>query len=175
MKVDPSLIHRLFYPQVPLVMAAQHGGRVSAMPVVSYLSVSEEPPMVGVACKPGGFTCKLALKARAFSLSVLDRGHAGALSGLATLSGAQVEDKLSEVGLPHVPGTRAKVPVPKDALAALECRLKSSQKHGDHLLLVARVEAAYSSAAFTDSWDYARYRPILYTGWKEGITLYRGP
>ena len=175
MKVDPSLIHRLFYPQIPLVMAAQHGGRVSAMPVVSYLSVSDDPPMVGVACTPRGFTCKLALKARAFSLSILDREHAGAVSGLATVSGAQVKDKLSEVGLPHAPGTRAKVPVPKDALAALECRLKSSETHGDHLLLVAMVEVAYASAAFTDSWDYAKYRPIFYTGWKEGITTYRGP
>lgn len=175
MKVDPSLIHRLFYPQVPLVMAAQHGGRVSAMPVVSYLSVSDKPPMVGVGCIPKGFTCKLALKASAFSLSVLDRSRADALSKLATLSGAKVKDKLSEVGLAHTTGKKAKAPVLEDALGTIECSLKSSLRLGDHLLLVGRVEAAYAADAFTDFWDFDRYTPMLYTGWKGGLSLYREP
>lgn len=175
MKVDRSLVHRLFYPQVPLVMAAEHGGRVSAMPVVSYLSVSEKPPMVGVACAPKSFTCKLALRARAFSLSVLDRRNAGAMSGLATSSGAGVKDKLSEVGLAHRRGKKARVPVLRDAVATVECALRSSRKVGDHLILMGRVESAYASEAFTDAWDYAKYAPILYTGWREGLTLFPGP
>ena len=174
MKVDPSLLHRLFYPPGPLVMAAQHGSRVSAMPVVSYLSVSEKPPMVGVACLPKGFTCRLALKARAFSLSVLDRSRTDAMARLATVSGAKVEDKLSDAGLAHGPGTKARVPVPRDALATIECSLKSSRRAGDHLILLGTVEAAYASDAFTDAWDYRIYRPILYTGWKEGLTLFPG-
>lgn len=173
MKVDPSLIHRLFYPQVPLVMAAQYRGRVSAMPVVSYLSVSEEPPLVGVACVPKGFTCGLALKSRSFSLSVLDRSHADAVSRLAALSGATVKDKLTRVGLTHSPGTKARVPVLRDAAATVECSLESSRRAGDHLMLIGRVEAAYASEAFTDSWDYARYEPMLYTGWEGGLTLFR--
>ncbi|MDG6954550.1 MAG: flavin reductase family protein [Nitrososphaerota archaeon] len=174
MKVDPSLIHRLFYPQVPLVMAARHGGRVSAMPVVSYLVASENPPMVGVACAPKGFTCRLALKAGSFSLSVLDRSRRDAVSRLATTSGAEVEDKLSEVGLKYEAGKRVNAPVLRDALATLECTLKSSKRAGDHLLLLGSVESASASDAFTDRWDYARYRPILYTGWTEGLTLFPG-
>ena len=175
MEVDPSLIHRLFYPQVPLVMAARFGGRVSAMPVVSYLSASDRPPTVGVACKPEGFTCKLALRARSFSLSVLDRAQAEAMGRLASVSGAKVKDKLSEVGLAHRPGEKLRVPVPEAAVAAIECRLKSSTRVGDHLVLFGRVEAAHASESFKESWDFARYRPILYTGWQEGLTLYRGP
>lgn len=175
MKVDPSLVHRLFYPQVPLVMAARFGSRVSAMPVASYLSVSERPPMVGVACTPVGFTCKLAMRARSFSLSVLDRSHADAMAKLATVSGAKVKDKLSEVGLAHGPGSRAKVPVLRDAVATIECTLRSSRRAGDHLILIGKVEAAYASDAFSDSWDYSRYRPILYTGWKGGLSMYGEP
>lgn len=175
MEVDPSLVHRLFYPQVPLVMAAQLGRRVSAMPVVSYLSASDSPPLVGVACRPDGFTCGLALKAKAFSLSVLGREHAGEMSALATSSGAKAEDKLSEAGLPHSTGRVLKVPVLDDALATLECKLSSSIKSGDHKILVGRVVAARSTGAFADFWDYRRYRPMLYAGWKEGLTLYPGP
>jgi flavin reductase (DIM6/NTAB) family NADH-FMN oxidoreductase RutF len=156
-------------------MAAQSGGRVSAMPVVSYLSVSDKPPMVGVACMPRGFTCKLALGARAFSLSVLDKAHAGAMAKLATVSGAKVKDKLAEVGLAQVQGTKAGAPVLKDAVATVECTLRSSLKMGDHLLLIGRVVAAHASDAFSDSWDYAKYSPILYAGWKGGLSLYSTP
>jgi flavin reductase (DIM6/NTAB) family NADH-FMN oxidoreductase RutF len=174
-EVDPSLIHRLLYPQVPLVLAAQYEGRVSAMPVVSYLSTSDSPPLIGVACKPEGFTCKLALKARCFSLSVLDKSLAGKMSKLATVSGAKVKDKLSEVGLSHSPGRGPKVPVLKDALATLECRLSSTLRTGDHLILIGLVKAAYASDAFTDSWDYKKYDPMLYAGWSDGLSLYSGP
>ncbi|MDE1858245.1 MAG: flavin reductase family protein [Thaumarchaeota archaeon] len=175
MRVDSSLIHRLFYPQVPLVMAAQHRGRVSAMPVVSYLSVSEKPPMVGVGCMPTGFTCTLALKARAFSLSVLDRSQSDAMAKLASASGAKIKDKLSEAGLPHSIGRRWKVPVLKDALATIECRLAATPRFGDHLVLVGEVVAARASDAFSNSWDFNRYRPMLYTGWRDGLTFYGSP
>jgi flavin reductase (DIM6/NTAB) family NADH-FMN oxidoreductase RutF len=172
LKVDPSLIHRLFYPQVPAILSAQYARRVSAMPVVSYTSVSDSPPLVAVACNPASFTCKLVLKASAFSLSVLDKSHAESISRLATTSGSAVQDKLADAGLSHKRGVRLPVPVIDSADATLECALNSKKKHGDHVLLVGRVEAAYASEGFTDFWDFRKYRPLLYTGWKEGLTTY---
>ena len=174
MKVEPSLIHRLFYPQVPLVLSAQLRGRVSAMPVVSYASISDTPPMVAVSCNPAGFTCKLIQKTRSFSLSVIDGSHADSIARLATVSGSQVKDKLADAGLVHSRGTKLNVPVLEAALATLECRLKSKTKQGDHLLLVGQVEAARAEDAFTDFWDYSKYKPLLYTGWREGLTTYPG-
>ena len=174
MKVDPSLIHRLFYPQVPLVMSARAGKRVSAMPVVSYASVSESPPLVAVACNPEGFTCKLALRSKAFSLCVLDRDHEGAISRLATVHGTQVKDKLADAGLKYTKGEKLDVPILEDAVASMECSLKSKRVHGDHLLLVGQVKAARSADSFTDFWDFKSYRPLLYTGWRGGLTTYPG-
>ena len=142
------------------------------MPVVSYASISDSPPMVAVACNPGGFTCKLALKARSFSLSLLDRTRLDALGRLATVSGAKVKDKRAEVGLEHSGGTGSEVPVIGGAQATLECELKSRKKTGDHFLLIAQVRAARSSDAFRAFWDYDLYRPILYTGWRGGMTTY---
>ncbi len=174
MNVEPSLIHRLFYPQVPAVMSAMHRGRISAMPVVSYAAVSDVPPLVAVSCNPDGYTCKLALRAASFSISILDRDHAGAIARLATVHGGDVRDKLADAGLRHRVGARVRVPLLDDAVASLECSLKSKKKHGDHLLLVGQVRAAYSSDAFTDFWDFSKYRPLLYTGWREGLTTYPG-
>ncbi len=175
MKVDPSLIHRLFYPQVPLVMSAQSARRVSAMPVVSYASISELPPLVAVACNPRGFTCKLALKSRAFSLSVLARPQVKALSILATVSGAKVQDKLAEAGLKHHAGKSLPVPVLEGAAATLECEVETTKEFGDHVMLIGSVRNAHASHAFKDFWDFGQYRPILYTGWQDGLTTYDEP
>ncbi len=154
------------------MIAAKAGARASAMPVVSYLSVSEKPPIVAVACAPRGFTCKLARRARCFSLSVLGREESSTVSKLATTSGAAVKDKLAMAGLAYSDGTKLDVPVLDAALATLECRLLSAVRLGDHVLLVARVETAYARDAFREFWDYGKYRPILYAGWQGGLSQY---
>jgi flavin reductase (DIM6/NTAB) family NADH-FMN oxidoreductase RutF len=174
LKVEPSLIHRLFYPQVPAILSAMAGKRVSAMPVVSYTSVSDSPPMVAVSSLPSHYTCKLALDAGCFSLCILDRDHAGAIARLASASGAKVEDKLADAGLVYSRGERLKVPIIKGSAATLECSLAAKRRFGDHVLLVGEVKAAWASGAFDGFWDFARYRPLLYTGWREGLTTLPG-
>ena len=175
MKVDPSLLHRLFYPQIPAVLAARYRGRVSAMPVVSYASVSNTPPLVAVACNPESYTCKLALQARTFSMSLLGRDETSKLDKLASTHGGDLKDKLASAGLAHRKGVKLSVPAIVGAWATLECSLSSKHKLGDHLLLVGLVRAAYASDAFSDFWDFRRYKPILYTGWKDGMTVFQGP
>jgi len=170
MKVDSALIHRLFYPQVPAILSAMAGKRVSAMPVVSYTSVSDSPPMVAVSSAPSHYTCKLVLEAGSFSLCILDRDQAGAVARLASVSGSEVLDKLSDAGLNYSRGEKLKVPVIQGSAATLECRLKAKLRFGDHLLLVGEVRAARASGAFDGFWDFAMYRPLLYTGWREGLT-----
>ena len=155
-------------------MSAMHGGRVSAMPVVSYCSVSEVPPLVAVSCNPEGFTCKLAIRAGSFSLCILDSGHAESITRLATVHGTAVKDKLADAGLKYSIGTKLKVPLLDEAAASLECALKSKKKLGDHLLLVGQVRGAHSTRSFTDFWDFHKYRPLLYTGWRGGLTTYAG-
>jgi flavin reductase (DIM6/NTAB) family NADH-FMN oxidoreductase RutF len=174
LKVDPSLIHRLFYPQVPVVLSAMAGKRVSAMPVVSYASVSDAPPMIAVSSVPSHYTCKLALEAGCFSLCILDREHAGAIARLASVSGSKVEDKLADAGLKHTRGEKLKVPVIQGASATLECSLAAKRKFGDHMLLVGEVRSARATEAFDGFWDFARYRPLLYTGWRGGLTTLSG-
>ncbi len=175
MKVDPSLLHRLFYPQVPAVLSAQYRGRVSAMPVVSYCSVSTSPPLVAVACNPESFTCKLALKAKSFSLSLLGRDETSKIDRLATTHGGDLKDKLTSAGLTHRRGTKLNVPAIVGAWATVECSLQSKPKAGDHLILIGLVRAAYAADAFSAFWDFRRYKPILYTGWKDGMTTFQGP
>jgi flavin reductase (DIM6/NTAB) family NADH-FMN oxidoreductase RutF len=175
LEVDFKLIHRLFYPQVPAVLSTSHRGRTSAMPVVSYASISDSPPLVAIACNPDAFTCKLALKSRAFSLSMVPNSELKGVERLAKVRGSSVKDKLLAVGLPHHKGAKLPVPILEKAEATLECKLQRIVKTGDHLLLIGRVVAAYATASFSDFWDFSRYSPILYTGWKDGMTTYPEP
>jgi len=174
LKVHPSKIHRLFYPQVPAVLSTISGGRVSAMPVVSYAAVSTSPPLVIVACDPRSFTLQLALDSRAFSLSILGKSKVKAVEKLAVESGRRVRDKLYACGLAHSRGAELDIPVLRNAEATLECEVRSGRRLGDHVLLVGVVRACRASKKFKGSWNFERYRPILYTGWKAGLTTYEG-
>lgn len=142
------------------------------MPVVSYASVSASPPLLVVACDPAAFTLRLALASKAFSLSLLDRRQVPAMERLAATSGRNVTDKLSDAGLSHTTGVELDVPVIRGAEATLECQLHSKRRLGDHVLLVGLVKACYASGKFGDFWDFKAYRPILYTGWRAGMTTY---
>jgi flavin reductase (DIM6/NTAB) family NADH-FMN oxidoreductase RutF len=174
LKVEFSKMHRLFYPQVPLVLCACVEDRVSAMPVVSYAAVSESPPMMAVSCNPNAFTFKLAARARAFSLCLLDSSRLGAMEKLATISGAKVKDKLREAALGYHLDSRMKAPVIDGSVAVIGCVLHSTRKVGDHALLIGSVRDCTARGDFSDFWSYKKYRPILYTGWRDGLSTYKG-
>lgn len=170
--VDPSVVHRLFYPGVPALLCSSSARDVSAMPVVSYASVSAEPPLVGIACAPRSFTLKLAVASGEFTLCFLDKSRADALTFLATHSGRAFPDKLAAAGLPHRRGSKVGAPVVSDSAAVVECSVSSHRRLGDHILLVGRVEAASASGDFHGYWRFRRYAPILYTGWQGRFSTY---
>ena len=172
MKVNPAKMHRLFYPQVPAVLSTESGEHVSAMPVISYVTVSTSPPLVAVSCDPHSYTLELALESKLFSLCILGRNKAKAVERLALTSGRRVSDKLAECGLPHSKGVKLSVPVLRGAEATLECQVRSGRSLGDHVLLVGLVRACYASKKFDGFWNFEKYRPILYTGWRHGLTTY---
>jgi len=172
-KVSPSLAHRLFYPGVAAVLGAQWGKTVAAMPVVSYAALSEKPPLFGVSCAKDSFTLRTSMAARAFSISLLDDEHVGAVSKLASRKGREGADKMDEAGLKHRRGTKLGAPIVVGSVAALECALLRTLRMGDHVLLVGRIESAVANDDFREYWRFASYHPILYAGWDQGVELYR--
>jgi flavin reductase (DIM6/NTAB) family NADH-FMN oxidoreductase RutF len=172
-KVRPALAHRLFYPGVAAVLAARSGDTVAAMPVVSYSALSEKPPLFGVSCARDSFTLRTSIKAGEFSISLLGDEYVGALSELASRKGRVGADKLHGAGLIHTKGAKLGAPIILGSAASVECKLLRTLGMGDHVLLVGRIESATANDDFRDYWRFASYRPILYTGWKRGMMLYR--
>jgi len=173
--VEPSKVYRLFYPQVPAILGCNDGDSVYAMPVVSVISISNEPPLVGVASSPIHATYKAITEAKRFSLCWLDSSLAGAVESLGTRP-PTTSDKLQSAGLKHFRGRVLDVPIIEGAVAWLECSLYARQSLGDHELLVGKVQDAQATDDFNGYWKFEAYDPILYAGTVGGsFSLYRKP
>jgi flavin reductase (DIM6/NTAB) family NADH-FMN oxidoreductase RutF len=162
--VDPSKIHRLFYPQVPVLITAEFEGRVAGMPAIWCMPLSFTPPLVGVAISPEHETHKIITGARAFTLNWMNFSFARQVGELGETSAKEQVNKLSSVGFETVRGPKTMQPLIREASACLECRLSEKHIIGTHELLVGEVVSASANADFADYWDFSKYNPLLYAG-----------
>lgn len=165
--VDASEVYRLLYPAVPVIVSCSDGEAVYAMSVVSIMSLSNDPPLVGVSSSPSHSTHRAIVKAGRFSVAWVGAQLWGALEFLGTTPHTET-DKLRSAGLRHRRGKRLDVPVVEGAAAVLECSLHSRHATGDHELLVGRVEAGEAIEDFQGYWRFEAYHPVLYAGMQGG-------
>jgi flavin reductase (DIM6/NTAB) family NADH-FMN oxidoreductase RutF len=162
--VEPAKIHRLFYPQVPVVLTAEFQGHIGGMPAIWCMPLSFNPPLVGVAIAPEHATYEMLIGAQAFAINWLNFSFAKQVGELGEESAKGVRDKLSTVGLSFVKGSLTGQPMIRDAEGVLECRLHERHRIGTHELIVGEVVAASATENFTEYWDFSKYKPILYAG-----------
>ena len=165
--VDTSKVYRLLYPAVPAILGCSDRSLVYAMPVVSMVSLSNSPPLIGVASSPEHSTHQAIARMRCFSLCWVDASMVRALEVLGTTAHRTV-DKLQAAGLKHQRGRTLDVPIVEGAAASLECSLYARQTLGDHELLVGKVQDARAADDFHEYWRFGEYRPVLYAGIQEG-------
>ena len=165
--VDPSKIYRLLYPAVPAIISCSDRGLIYAMPVVSMIALSNDPPLIGVSSSPKHSTHEAIASVRCFSLSWVDASLVRSLEILGT-TGHGTVDKLQSAGLKHTRGRSLDVPIVEGAVAWLECSLYARQSLGDHELLVGKVLEARASDDFQEYWKFRDYSPILYAGIQGG-------
>jgi flavin reductase (DIM6/NTAB) family NADH-FMN oxidoreductase RutF len=171
--VDPSKVYRLLYPAVPAILSCNDRGLVYAMPVVSIISLSNNPPLVGVASSPQHSTHQAIASVKSFSLCWVDASLVRSLEVLGTTPRVGA-DKLQSAGLKHARGRVLDVPIVEGAVAAVECSLYARQALGDHELLVGKVQDARASEDFQEYWRFQSYNPVLYAGIQEGaLKTYR--
>lgn len=165
--VHASKVYRLLYPAVPAIVSCSDGEMVYAMPVVSIMSLSNTPPLIGVSSSPQHSTHQAIVRAGRFSVSWVNESLSGALEVLGTTS-HKAPDKLRSAGLEHRRGRTLDVPVIEGAAAELECSLEARQATGDHELLVGRVRDARAIDDFHGYWRFRTYKPVLYAGIQRG-------
>lgn len=162
--VDLARVYRLLYPTVPAIVAATNAGRTSAMPVVSIISLSNDPSLIGISSSPSHATLQAILRAKRFSVSWLGREYKSAVESLGTSSGWEVTDKLTASGLHYRLRGSPSVPLIAESSAYTVCRVHDVRTYGDHELVVGEVVEAKAEPDFDEYWSFRRYSPILYSG-----------
>ncbi|GAA5058786.1 flavin reductase (DIM6/NTAB) family NADH-FMN oxidoreductase RutF [Thermocatellispora tengchongensis] len=130
--VDSALLRevmRRFATGVAIVATLDRGTPYAAS-VNSLTSVSLEPPLILVCLKIGSHTCAAIQRAGRFSVSVLAEQHEEHSRRFAGSQPA-VDDPAFE----PVDG----LPVIRDALAGMICEVESTQRKGDHVIVIGQV------------------------------------
>ena len=119
------------------VVTVDAGGRTAGLTVDSLVSLSLEPPLVGVALRRHAALHELVREAGAFAVSILASGQehlaqhfARGVPPIGLWTG--IETRTGELGAPLMEG----------ALGWIECRLASEHPAGDHTFFVGDVVSA---------------------------------
>ena len=134
------------------------------MPAVSFISVSDNPPLVALSIQRKSRTCLVIRSSRGFSANWLSYNliHKEYVLDLAKPS--KSSNKLDERAIPYT--LRSKTPVLDKAEAFMICRVIRVISCSDHFLFLARVKSARASKDFllNKYWAYKKYKPMLYIG-----------
>jgi flavin reductase (DIM6/NTAB) family NADH-FMN oxidoreductase RutF len=124
------------------VVTFRDGERVRGITVSAFLSLSLDPPLVGISIDEGARAHPLALRAERFGVSILAEGQQGVSDCFA--GRVDVDDDPFE----HL-GSDAVI---RGALAKLSCRVVQRVATGDHTLVVGEIEAL----------EYDEAQPLVY-------------
>lgn len=147
------------FPTGVAVLTVQVDGERLGLTVGSVVSLSLDPPLVGVSVARQAAMHELLRRARSFGLSLL----AADQTGLAQHFARGVPPIAMWTGIELRP-TQADVPLLADALGWLECEVQSTVAAGDHTFFIGKVTAAEKGrssmgALVYRSQRYERLRP----------------
>mgnify|MGYP001323078594 CR=1 FL=1 len=112
------------------VVTTELDGEVSGMTVNAFMSVSLEPKLVVVSIDKKAETLKLLQKAKKYAVSILNNDQAE----YSKIFAGQIKNK-DDVTFNKLNG----LPVLKDALVTLTCRVVNEYEAGDHVLFIGEV------------------------------------
>jgi flavin reductase (DIM6/NTAB) family NADH-FMN oxidoreductase RutF len=124
-----------FYPQGVSVLSVEHDGESMGVTISSLLSISLEPPLVGVSIGKEASCYELVRRAGAFGISILGAEHGAVAQRFA----AGRPPLVHWAGLETRRGAADVAPLLVDARGWLEARVRDAHDAGDHTLYVADV------------------------------------
>ena len=117
------------------VVGVAHDGQRDAFTAAWVMQTSFEPLLLALSINPENASYPLLHAGGHFAVSVLRHGQLELARHFGTRSG---RDRDKFAGIAWRPG-RNGAPILEDALAYLECELRTSLRVGDHVLVVGRV------------------------------------
>ena len=124
-------------PQPVSVVTVNAAGQMAGLTIVSLVSLSLEPPLVGIAVRRHAALHELLREAGAFAVSILAAGQEALAQHFARgvppiILWQGIETRTGDLGAPLLEGS----------LGWIECRLASEHPTGDHTFFVGDVVSA---------------------------------
>jgi len=164
-EISPTSFPYLLHPRnTVLVTTVSRDGKPNVLAVAWITPISVNPPYLGISVKLGRYSHKLLLETGEFVVNVPTFDLAREVTICGRKSGRQV-DKFKEAGLTTEQAKVVKVPIIKECVAHLECKVVDRFKVGDHDFFVGQVLAAYvSEENFKNLYDVKKHKTLLHIG-----------
>jgi flavin reductase (DIM6/NTAB) family NADH-FMN oxidoreductase RutF len=107
------------------------------------MPASINPPLIAISISPTRYTHQLIQETGEFVINIPTIDIIDAVFFCGAVSGIKC-DKFKETGLTPLQARKVKLPIIKECIAHLECKLKNQLTIGDHTVFIAEVVEAYA-------------------------------
>jgi len=170
--VNLSSAYRLLHPMhTVLVSCIGKTGKPNIITLAWAMPTSINPPLVAISISPKRFSHTLIEESKEFVVNIPTMNILKETLFCGRKSGRD-HDKFKEAGLTPLPAKKVKVPIIKECVAHLECKLHSQFTTGDHTIFVGEIVEAYADKeAFTEEYNLEKVKMIFHLGANEFATL----
>lgn len=139
----------MLYP-VPAVMITCKYGDIENIITVSWVgTICSNPPMVSISIRPDRYSYELIKKSGEFVINIPGKSLAFAADFCGVKSGRDV-DKFSHLKLNKEKANNVNVPLIKEAVISIECKVKDVIELGSHHMFIADVVGVDVEQEFID-------------------------
>ncbi len=166
-KVNLSLrsAYRLLHPRhTVLVSCADNAGKANIITLAWSMPVSIRPPLVAVSIAPRRYSHKLIEETGEFVINIPTIDIVRETLYCGEVSGRNV-DKFKAAGLTPAPAKIVKVPIIRECVGHLECKLHQKIPAGDHTIFIGKIVAAYvNEGIFKETYNIRKVKLIYHLG-----------
>jgi flavin reductase (DIM6/NTAB) family NADH-FMN oxidoreductase RutF len=155
---------RILHPYNTVLITSSSKGKSNVMAAAWIMPVSIDPPILALSIKAERYSFKLIDESGFFAVNIPSFENKKQVLICGRKSGKDV-DKFKLANFTTEPGRCIEVPVIKECVAHIECRVSNTYKLGDHILVVGEVCAAYAGKeVFDKMYKLDKHRPLLHLG-----------
>jgi flavin reductase (DIM6/NTAB) family NADH-FMN oxidoreductase RutF len=155
---------RLLHPYSAVLVTASSKDKKNVMAVAWIMPVSADPPILAISIRASRYTYKLISESGLFAVNVPSFEQAKEVLLCGRKSGRNV-DKFKKAGFTVEKGKAFDIPIIKECVAHIECKVIKVFELGDHMLIAGQVSAAYvRKEIFDKMYKLEKHRPLLHLG-----------
>lgn len=139
----PVWWYKVLHPRPVYLIVSKYNGKKGIMAASWVMPVSEEPPRVAWAASRDGFTLSLVKRSGEFTINVVFDDMVNAIWQAGSISGWNIDDKPSAVGVALTRSRSVSVPRVEGAVGVVECRIWGIIESGEVDLVIGDVVDVY--------------------------------